>query len=248
MIERFRSDMRQMQRAGKFFSYCVIDEAHCVSEWGHDFRTAYLRLGENARKYCSTWTGDTVPLFGLTATASFDVLTDVRRAGNTEGSRGRESLSIQRSELCFGVHGVPEKSTSRETVARAKLLELNALLAALPDLLAKHSACNNSWPTFLGNDLYERDEKDKYRNGILVFCPHASGKLGVEAIASGINPKFGAVGTFRGGDSGSEGSARNQRLFLNNDINILVATKAFGMGIDKPNVRATIHILGSLVP
>ncbi|HQV76007.1 MAG: RecQ family ATP-dependent DNA helicase [Flavobacteriales bacterium] len=242
MIERFRSDMGQMQRAGKFFCYCVIDEAHCVSEWGHDFRTAYLRLGENARKCCSTWTGDTVPLFGLTATASFDVLTDVRRELEIPKDHVVESLSIQRSELCFGIHGVPEKSTSRETVARAKLLELNALLAALPDLLAKHAASNNSWPTYLGNDLYERDDKDKYRNGILVFCPHASGKLGVEAIASGINPKFGAVGTFRGGDSGSEGSARNQRLFLNNDINILVATKAFGMGIDKPNVRATIHI------
>lgn len=242
MIERFRSDMRQMQREGKFFSYCVIDEAHCVSEWGHDFRTAYLRLGENARKYCSTWTGEAVPLFGLTATASFDVLTDVRRELEIPKDHVVESLSIQRSELCFGIHGVPEKSTSRETVARAKLLELNALLAALPDLLARHAGSNNSWPTYSVNDLYERDEKGKYRNGILVFCPHASGKLGVEAIAGGIDPKFGSVGTFRGADSDSEGSARNQRLFLNNDINILVATKAFGMGIDKPNVRATIHI------
>ncbi|MBZ0206900.1 MAG: DEAD/DEAH box helicase [Flavobacteriales bacterium] len=251
MIDRFRSDMRQMQRAEKFFSYCVIDEAHCVSEWGHDFRTAYLRLGDNARKYCTTWTGDSVPLFGLTATASFDVLTDVRRELEIPKDHVVESLSIQRPELCFGIHGVSERSTNRESVARAKLLELNALLASLPVLLTKHRACNSNWPSYSEQDLYERDEKGKYLNGILIFCPHASGKLGVEAIASGIDPRFGSVGTFRGEPSDGEQkkkseiskmSGRNQRLFLNNDTNILVATKAFGMGIDKPNVRATIHM------
>ena len=61
-----------------YFTYCVIDEAHCVSEWGHDFRTAYLRLGQNARKYCRTLS-HTLPLIGLTGTASYDVLADVQR-------------------------------------------------------------------------------------------------------------------------------------------------------------------------
>ncbi|MEO8588811.1 MAG: RecQ family ATP-dependent DNA helicase [Flavobacteriales bacterium] len=229
MIERFRSDMRQMQRSAKFFTYCVIDEAHCVSEWGHDFRTAYLRLGDNARKYCTTWSGDPVALFGLTATASFDVLTDVRRELEIPKDHVVESLSIERPELSFGIHAVLERSTNRERVAKAKLVALNALLDDLPKLLSR-------------SELFERDEKGKYQNGVLVFCPHASGRLGVEAVASAIDPRFGTVGTFRGGDSGSEISARNQRMFLNNDINILVATKAFGMGIDKSNVRATIHI------
>ena len=240
MIERFRSDMRQMQRAGKFFTYCVIDEAHCVSEWGHDFRTAYLRLGDNARKYCSTWTGEPVPLFGLTATASFDVLTDVRRELDISKDHVVESLSIQRSELEFMIIGVLEGSMDRESVARAKLLELNAFLDDLPKLLSEIGSMQKM--PYTRADLYERDEKGKFRNGILIFCPHASGKLGVEAIASAIDPQYGVVRTFRGGDSDSEDSSRNQRLFLNNDINILVATKAFGMGIDKPNVRATIHI------
>src|SRR5699024_5164442 len=61
-----------------FFSYAVIDEAHCVSEWGHDFRHTYLHLARNLKRFCKTKLG-TLTLFGLTATASFDVLTDVQR-------------------------------------------------------------------------------------------------------------------------------------------------------------------------
>jgi len=66
-------------RWGLAFSYCVIDEVHCVSEWGHDFRTTYLMLGKNAQQYTKTRNGNPVTLFGLTATASFDVLADVER-------------------------------------------------------------------------------------------------------------------------------------------------------------------------
>jgi superfamily II DNA helicase RecQ len=62
-----------------YFSYCVIDEAHCVSEWGHDFRTSYLRLGDNARNYCIAKEREHLPFFALTATASYDVLSDIQR-------------------------------------------------------------------------------------------------------------------------------------------------------------------------
>ncbi len=78
--DRFRNDLLETSNLNKnYFSYCVIDEAHCVSEWGHDFRTSYLRLGNNARNYCKTKSGKTIPFFALTATASYDVLSDIQR-------------------------------------------------------------------------------------------------------------------------------------------------------------------------
>ena len=69
-----------------YFSYCIIDEAHCVSEWGHDFRTSYLRLGDNARNYCKTKSGKNIQFFALTATASYDLLSDIYNYGNKKES------------------------------------------------------------------------------------------------------------------------------------------------------------------
>lgn len=79
VIEEFRLTLKEALADRHWFSYVVIDEVHCVSEWGHDFRVPYLNLGENAQELCKTADGYPVPLFGLTATASFDVLTDVER-------------------------------------------------------------------------------------------------------------------------------------------------------------------------
>lgn len=79
VIEEFRKVLASCERNKVHFSYVVIDEAHCVSEWGHDFRTAYLALGRNAMELCKTKSGKIVPLLALTATASFDVLADIQR-------------------------------------------------------------------------------------------------------------------------------------------------------------------------
>ena len=78
-MEEFRDMLTSMYNSKKYFSYCVIDEVHCVSEWGHDFRPSYLSLGRNAIKFCRTKDNTSVTLIGLTATASFDVLADVQR-------------------------------------------------------------------------------------------------------------------------------------------------------------------------
>ena len=81
VIENFRDILKHINSTGfgQNIIYCVIDEVHCLSEWGHDFRTDYLMLGDNAQTYCFSRKSaveeqDTkVSLIGLTATASFDV-------------------------------------------------------------------------------------------------------------------------------------------------------------------------------
>jgi ATP-dependent DNA helicase RecQ len=81
VMEDFRNIISKID-VSKFslgFSYCVIDEVHCVSEWGHDFRSTYLMLGKNAQKFATTASKRPVSLIGLTATASFDVLADIER-------------------------------------------------------------------------------------------------------------------------------------------------------------------------
>jgi len=100
------------------FSYCIIDEVHCVSEWGHDFRTTYLMLGKNAQLWCSTRnstfqdrqekpTAKKINLIGLTATASFDVLADIEKELRIEGNDSADAIiSIDntiRAELYFDV-------------------------------------------------------------------------------------------------------------------------------------------------
>jgi len=122
-MEEFRILLTDMAGKNLFFSYCVIDEAHCVSEWGHDFRTAYLRLGENAMRYCKTVNLPHVPLFGLTATASYDVLADVQRelSGNDATKRLDEDAivrfeSTKRPELQFMVESVSFPENELKTI------------------------------------------------------------------------------------------------------------------------------------
>ena len=82
MMENFRTSLLTMTKKNHvYFSYGIIDEVHCVSEWGHDFRTSYLHLGRNMINFMHTKSQRPLSIIGLTATASFDVLADVERDG-----------------------------------------------------------------------------------------------------------------------------------------------------------------------
>ena len=101
-IHRFREVLRSMRESGVYFSYGVIDEVHCVSEWGHDFRLSYLHLGRNLYNYVLPkeveGADNHISLFGLTATASFDVLADVERELSGSNSYSLEDDATVRYE------------------------------------------------------------------------------------------------------------------------------------------------------
>ena len=256
LIQRFRNMLHTMRKEehGSAFSYAIIDEAHCVSEWGHDFRTAYLKLGENARKHCLAWDGQPLPLFGLTATASFDVLSDVRRELDIPAEDVISHLGAKRRELTYQVIQVEPNLANanndcqvREVIGNAKA---GATLNLLGDLPGELRRLDNEVPVpdhCEDNIFFQLDQRDQFHHGVLVFCPHKSENsgLGVKYQAPIIAEAGYMVGTFYGSDGiGDEEnqSDREQQRFLRNETNVLVATKAFGMGIDKPNIRATIHL------
>ena len=205
-------------------SLVVLDEAHCLSEWGHDFRPAYLHLPYNLKKFCADKTTGTLPtLVALTGTASFAVLEDVQAELKIvdEDAIIRPD-SFDRKELNFDVKKVSPGGRVRELAQIRKLL---------PKLWHLNSEEFLKWR--------EREEKDCG----LVFCPHVNEDLGVVEVARDL----GHTHYYAGGSPREfEGiwathKQERQSQFARSEIQELVTTKSFGMGIDKENIRYTIH-------
>jgi ATP-dependent DNA helicase RecQ len=291
VIQEFREALDKTNQKGFFFSYCVIDEAHCVSEWGHDFRTPYLNLGENAIEFCKTFDENHIPIFGLTATASFDVLADIERELKISRNDGKAVIRYEntvRDEINYQIHPiivVAENGVqvNKQTVGEKKLQRTQTIINHINEtdrLLLKYNSPNvysgilrkthndylpelekNSIPEaeFIRtntdriilreqSDLpFQKNEKEKFNYGVIVFCPHKTSELGVETYVEKLQSANDKIVFFKGSgnsldkDEQDKLSFDNLKLFKEDEASVMVATKAFGMGIDKPNVRLTIH-------
>lgn len=289
-ILNFRERLKNMQETGVYFAYGVIDEVHCVSEWGHDFRFSYLHLGRNLYRYVlpKPKEGDEkenhIPLFGLTATASFDVLADVERELSGNGAFPLDAETVVREgdtnrfEIQYKIEPVPVSFTLKQadgTVKPNKLAIfdskkdfLDSLISQMPfylnELLTEQSIQTitdgyTTGPRADGRELKSLQTdipsdflsaQDVYDYGGIVFCPHKD-HTGVAVFTNQFelttkhpNAK---IGTFVGSGDGIalhhvEESFKNLELFRDNKLSLMIATKAFGMGIDKPNVRFTINM------
>lgn len=191
VMQDFRNIIRTID-VSKFslaFSFCVIDEVHCVSEWGHDFRTTYLMLGKNAQKFATTKSGNEVSLIGLTATASFDVLTDIERELSITSEDVNDAvISIDntiRPELFFSVIENDTKATNfpilsqslKDTIGFAKQSQINIQIESIIEKLNSINdevvtACLNQHFTDFELNINLEDEKQiehiaKIKNMIL---------------------------------------------------------------------------------
>ena len=102
---QFRSTLQALTELS-LVNLAVIDEAHCVSEWGHDFRPAYLHLGKNLRRFGSDQSGTPPPILALTGTASRAVLSDMLIDLEIDRNRSDALIrpeSFDRPELHFEV-------------------------------------------------------------------------------------------------------------------------------------------------
>lgn len=199
-------------------NYCVVDEAHCVSEWGHDFRLAYMniwrRMGEHAiRKPV---------LIALTGTASQNVLIDIRHILRIyEPEAIIEPSTFDRPELTFELHRVSGAE------------RIGCIAQVLQNFLHGPSLASGGTP------------------GGLIFCNFVGGHVGVTQIAGELEsrfdrdiPKYSGKAPL-GIDTGEweQEKAQLQVDFKNDRISLLICTHSFGMGIDKPNIRFTIHTM-----
>ena len=170
-------------------SFFAIDEAHCISEWGHDFRPEYRRLRPMMEQINSA------SIIALTATATDKVQQDIRKnLGMTNANIFK--MSFNRSNLYYEVR--PKQDIAKEIVKYVK------------------SKANESGIIYcLSRKKVEELAEILNLNGIKALPYHA----GLDANTR----------------------ARHQDGFLMEDVDVIVATIAFGMGIDKPDVRFVIH-------
>lgn len=167
----------------------AVDEAHCVSQWGHDFRPAYLKIADLKKQLPK------VPFMALTASATTRVKQDI----------------IQ--QLSLDNPAVFQKSFTRENIAYM-VFETEDKLYRMQQILSKYPQ-----PSI----IYVRNRK---------ACHDISRQL----ISLGFTATF-----YHGGLTPKEKEA-NMQVWLDNKAQVIVATNAFGMGIDKPDVKTVIHI------
>ena len=172
-------------------SFLAIDEAHCISEWGHDFRPEYRNL-----RLIINQIDQRTPIIALTATATPKVQDDIIKNLKITDAKVFKS-SFNRPNLYYEVR----TKTSQVDFDIIKFIKSNNGKSGIVYCLARKS-------------VEELTESLKV-NGINALPYHA-----------GLDSKT---------------RARNQDMFLNEDCNVIVATIAFGMGIDKPDVRFVIH-------
>ena len=228
----FRETLRALSETS-LVNLAVIDEAHCVSEWGHDFRPAYLNLSNNLRRLGADRDAHPPPLLALTGTASRAVLRDMLADLGIDRNRSDALIrpdSFDRAELSFEI--VHTSPTEYPHAA------LRGVLNSLPGTFG------------LPRTEFYRPSGRNTASGI-VFVPTVDGVVhGLMQARSVVQKATGTDVTLysgrppRGIDNSNKWNTEkrdNAARFKSNRVPVLVATNAFGMGIDKPNIRYTVH-------
>ena len=187
--ERLESDIVRERIKKMNVNLIAVDEAHCISQWGYDFRPSYLKIAEIRALKPNT------PILALTATATKKVVRDIQ------------------DKLLFKKQNVIQNSFKRANLAYLALEESHKSTRVLK-ILRKIKG-----PAI----IYARSRKKTYE------------------FSSELN-KLGISSTYYHAGLSENERTTNQEKWMNNTTRVMVATNAFGMGIDKPDVRLVIHL------
>ncbi len=190
--ERFRNTAFLEAIERTTVSMLAVDEAHCISQWGHDFRPDYLEVGEFRKKLGSPVT------IALTATATPEVQADILQQLGMPNARVIVS-GFERPNLFFEVR---HAATDEE-----KFNRIQEVLGHFPG------------------------------ESVVIYC---ATRKQVDLVCSMLRNAGHLVGTYHGG-LGDTRRNEVQESFMAGDVPVLIATNAFGMGVDKSDVRAIIH-------
>ena len=183
--EIFQTKLRRMN-----ICMITVDEAHCISQWGYDFRPAYLKIAEIRQMLPK------VPILALTATATPEVVNDIRlKLGFREGGQTFR-MSFERKNLAYIVRHTEDKQ--KELIHILQKIQASAI-------------------------VYTRNRKRTREITELLTANNISA-------------------TFYHAGLSNEAKDQRQKSWLTGESRVMVATNAFGMGIDKPDVRIVIHI------
>jgi ATP-dependent DNA helicase RecQ len=226
-------------------AYGVIDECHCVSEWGHDFRPAYLNVGRALQEFLPRQEDKAVPILAITATASFDVLTDVERELKVSTKENR-----------------PAKIIRHETVRRPELiLQVNHLqkeesrMEVLQDLIKKPEVAWEAWNAEVAEEHQLGPEE---KGTTVIFFATVGGRTGVLSVWDNQSREKCARGNLKKTEEGLGvglyiGESRLKEKGLKEaaletiaeldagELDILLASKAFSLGMNAPRIRRVIH-------
>ncbi|KAI8323222.1 ATP-dependent DNA helicase [Martensiomyces pterosporus] len=186
-----REAIDKLHKRGQLARF-VVDEAHCLSQWGHDFRPDYTQLGVYHKLYPN------IPFMALTATANAKVRMDIINHLHMHGCLTTTS-SFNRANLFYEIR--PKTSSTPD--------DIHALITA------RHAG----------------------ESGI-IYC---TSKKNCEMMAHDLRSRYGIRAEHYHAGLEKEDRMRVQQAWQNNELQVIVATVAFGMGIDKPDVRFVIH-------
>ena len=228
--ERLQTDafigvLKQLALNG-LLNYLVVDEAHCFSEWGHDFRPAYLML-----PFLFGTLANHVPVVALTATAAVNTLRDLQSEFDVDDEFVTYGMKQGRPELTFKV-----RATDGAT---------NATLNNFGELRTQFSTSARQPAALLfSSKVNGMDGAFNHFNELRANFPKLKVGLFTGAQPKGWTSRDGAGGFAEkpGLDWSWETYKQEvQKRWKANELDVVVATKAFGMGVNKPNVRFGVH-------